>query len=218
MSCDPEGSVDDTNLYRYSRCEPIVLVDPKGTQPEASTPTKPTPTPRAASKKKSPQYDIAFVKGDAEWTQSDMEQVKWALAKLTKKELEALRGIKFRRWTDIAGRQKVEPRFQPVPGENGLFEWRPQESVFQISLYNSAFAELDPEVKSTFYEGAKDVPFGANTILHEIGHAMASTIAREFIESYRPPRKTGQSLRLNITLHPVRQRKSNRSSAPSKKG
>jgi len=193
-SCDPKGLSDGTNCYRYSQDRPIVLIDRDGTQSE-----KPQKESNKASSEKLNQlekvredlekkYGITIEKGDKDWSVSDLEDLKWALSQLTKKEAAALKDYKFLRWQDRESRRAVDPSYEPEGEEEaGLHESDIKNNLFKISLYDKAFD------KATTYQleiGGK--PVGEKQlqsridILHEIGHAMAIADYRRAWNKYSP--------------------------------
>ncbi|OQY99744.1 MAG: toxin [Candidatus Brocadia sp. UTAMX2] len=193
-SCDPKGLSDGINCYRYSHDRPIVLIDRDGTQSE-----KPTEESSKASNEEINQlertrkdlekkYGITIEKGDKDWSVSDLEDLKWALSQLTKKEVAALKDYRFLRWQDRESRLAADPSYDPKGEEEaGMHEPDIKGNLFKISLYDKAFD------KATTYQleiGGK--PVGKAQLqsridmLHEIGHAMATADYRKAWNKYSP--------------------------------
>jgi hypothetical protein len=115
------------------------------------------------------KYHIKVEKGNEDWDESDLKNLKNALGKLDKQESERLNGYRFIRWTTTADRKKIEPKYQPSPNECGFHELDLAGGTMTISMYDDCFH--DPE--ATVQGEQAGMPLGQANILHEIGHAMA---------------------------------------------
>ena len=125
-------------------------------------------------------YKITIEKGDKEWTKSDLEDLKWALSKLTKEEAKALEGYKFLRWTTKEARAKVDKTYKdPGKDECGIHEPEYAKKTYKISLYDGCFGSA--EAKTQTMAGVR---IGRFNILHEIGHAMEIAELRRAWEEY----------------------------------
>ncbi len=119
-------------------------------------------------------YGITIVKGDKDWSASDITDLHWALGKLSKSELAALKGYRFLRWSDRASRREHDPAYDPKGEEEaGLHEADLKKGLYQISMYDAAF---DKATTMELQVGGKTVGgpqlIGRIGMLHEIGHAM----------------------------------------------
>jgi hypothetical protein len=125
--------------------------------------------PRAALEKK---YGVKISAGDRDWSGKELEDLDWALGRLDKKELAAMSGYDFKRWTTKDKRLEIDKDYSPPAGvdECGFHELTlGGTNTARISMYDECF---DPDTKMG------DTPFGRFTLLHEIGHAMESAAAR----------------------------------------
>jgi hypothetical protein len=126
------------------------------------------------------KYKITVEKGNKDWSGSDLEDLKWALSKLTKEEAGALEGYKFLRWTTRQDRAKVDASYKdPGKDECGFHELDIKGKTYKISMYDGCFK--DPEAVSDTMAG---VAIGRFNLLHEIGHAMQWVEMRRTWEKY----------------------------------
>lgn len=119
-------------------------------------------------------YEITIVKGDKDWSATDITDLCWVLGKVSKSEAAALKGYRFLRWSDRASRIKHDPDYNPEGEEEaGLHEADPKKGFYQISMYDAAF---DKATTMELEMGGKTVGepqlIGRIGMLHEIGHAM----------------------------------------------
>lgn len=129
------------------------------------------------------KYQIKVEKGNEDWNEDNLKDLKNALGKLDKQEAERLNGYRFIRWTSIEDRQKIEPKFQPVGGECGFHQLDlARGDGLTISMYDRCFK--DPEAKTQ--EEIAKMPLGQAKILHEIGHLLGDAeLRRAFEEAER---------------------------------
>lgn len=119
-------------------------------------------------------YGITIVKGDKDWSATDITDLRWVLGKLSKSEAVALKGYRFLRWLDRASRIKHDPAYDPKGEEEvGLHEADLKKGLYQISMYDAAF---DKATTMKLEMGGRTVGepqlIGRIGMLHEIGHAM----------------------------------------------
>ena len=136
--------------------------------------TKGEPAKATAKEALETTYGISIVKGDKDWSASDIADLRWALGKLSKSELAALKGYRFLRWSDRASRREHDPAYDPKGEEEaGLHEADLKKGLYQISMYDAAF---DKATTMELEVGGKTVGepqlIGRIGMLHEIGHAM----------------------------------------------
>jgi hypothetical protein len=146
-------------------------------------PSAPTSAPAASAPASAPafvarlesRYDIVIEKGDKDWSTSELKDLETALGKLDKAEAERLRGYHFIRWSTKWERMKLDKSYKdPGKDECGLHEMDLKGSESEkISMYDQCWG--DPEATSETDYG---IPVGQATILHEVGHAMASAELR----------------------------------------
>lgn len=116
------------------------------------------------------RYGVTIAAGDRDWAPDDLKDLEWALAKLDKREIAALSGYEFKRWSTKEKRTEVDKDYTPpAVDECGFHELTLGGSTARISMYDECF---DPDTKMG------DTPFGRFSLLHEIGHAMESAAAR----------------------------------------
>jgi hypothetical protein len=136
-----------------------------------------TPGPREDLQKK---YTVTIEKGDKDWSVSDLQDIKWVLEKLSKKESNVLKNYKFIRWSNKETRAKLDPTYvDPGVDECGLHEADIAAGKYKISFYDTCFK--DPEATSETMAG---VPIERFNLLHEIGHAMEIAELRKKTEIY----------------------------------
>jgi hypothetical protein len=113
------------------------------------------------------KYGITVEKGNKNWADAELKDLRWSLSKLSKAEAAALKGYRFIRWSTPSAREKLDPTYRrPKHQEGGLHEAKfgtKNTAYFKISMYDEGFA------KSTTIA---NVRIGRYTLLHEIGHAM----------------------------------------------
>ena len=116
------------------------------------------------------KYSITIEKGNKDWSDSEVQDLKAALGKLDAAEAQKLTGYHFIRWTNAVDRLKLDPTYKDFgKGECGLHELSlATPEVDKISMYDGCWG--DPEAKSETMAG---LPIGQASLLHEIGHAMA---------------------------------------------
>jgi hypothetical protein len=125
-------------------------------------------------------YKITIEKGDTNWSKSDLEDLKLALSKLSKKEKAVIEGYNFIRWSTKKARSEKDPTYRETgKGECGQHEADIATGTFKISMYDACFG--DPEAVSSMMAG---VPEGSFNILHELGHAMEIAEWRKRREAY----------------------------------
>lgn len=129
------------------------------------------------------KYGITIVKGDKDWSEADIRHLINSLNRLTKKELPALKGYQFVRWSTRGSRIKNDPTY--ISPGSGIEECAEHELDFakgitRISMYDDCFA--DPEaVKDEAY----GIDKGEFNILHEVGHLMQNAELRAAYEAYK---------------------------------
>ena len=132
------------------------------------------------------KYNIKIEKGDTGWSDKDIEDLSWALARLSKQEAALLKGYRFLRWRDRESRMEVDPTYEPKGEEEaGLHEPNEKKGIFKISMYDAAFTEnstMPSEFPGQNQRG--DQPIGRFNILHEVGHAMSTADKRMAVSSY----------------------------------
>lgn len=128
----------------------------------------------------SKKYSITIEKGDKDWSDSDVKDLKGALGKLDKEEAQKLAGYRFIRWSTRLERKKLDPTYKDTgKQECGLHEMTlAAPEVDKISMYDECWG--DPEARPGT-ETMAGMPIGQAHLLHEIGHAMAFA---EFRKAY----------------------------------
>jgi hypothetical protein len=121
------------------------------------------------------KYGVTTEPGDKEWSPEDIGLLAEALGRLTDREMPVIRGYRFVRWTSRCNQRKAENAEYECVVENydysmcGLHEPGDIASpTKRITMYDCM--KTDPEEFAKL--GYKGQP-GAETIIHEIGHAMA---------------------------------------------
>jgi len=130
-------------------------------------PTATAPTSQDLEK----AYHIKVIKGNKDWSTGDIADLSAALGKLTTKERGIVSGYELQRWTTPADRAKIDTAYTPKPGvdECGFHEIALGGTTLKISMYDGCF---DP---ATTMNGQ---PIAQFNILHEVGHAAESSLAR----------------------------------------
>jgi hypothetical protein len=137
-----------------------------------------SPGPQEDLQKK---YKITIKKGDKDWLDSEIEDLKWSLSRLRPREAKTLEGYEFFRWSTKAARKEKDPSYKdPGKDECGLHEPDLATKTFKISMYDSCFP--NPEAESETKAG---VSIGRFEILHEIGHAMEIAELRQSLEAFK---------------------------------
>jgi hypothetical protein len=139
-------------------------------------PQRPAPASAASVQQK---YGITITTGDKAWSADDLKALDWTLSKLSKQELQALKGYDFLRWSDAATRAEKDPAYTPQAEEEcGLHEADIAKGSYKISMYDKCFK--DPEATSHTMAGVSIERFH---MLHEIGHAMEAAELRRTYEA-----------------------------------
>jgi hypothetical protein len=131
----------------------------------------PTTTTPTTADKLEKTYHIKIIKGDEDWSESDLKTLSTTLGTLSGKERGIVSGYEFQRWTTPDGRAKVDSSYTKPTGtpECGLHELTLGGTTAKISMYDGCF-------NSTATQGG--VPFAQFSILHEVGHAAEYVLAR----------------------------------------
>jgi hypothetical protein len=139
---------------------------------------------KAALEKK---YGITIETGDKNWSVSDINDLGWALNKLSKPEAAAIKGYRFLRWKDRASRRKADPTYNRSGEEEaGLHEADLAKNVFKISLYDAAFdSSTTMELVVKGRTVGKPQPISRIGMLHEIAHAMEIADIRKAWSAYK---------------------------------
>lgn len=117
------------------------------------------------------KFGITTEPGDKEWSPEDVGLLAEALGRLTSQEMPIIRGYRFVRWTNRCNQRKAENADYPCVLKDyqtcGLHEAEIASRTKNITMYDCM--KTDPEEFAKLgYEGQP----GAETIIHEIGHAM----------------------------------------------
>jgi hypothetical protein len=166
--------------YRYARCLASASKKPTDkVKPAAENNQKQSSQGQDSERQKlESHYNIKIEKEDKAWSSSEIEDLRWSLARQSQGDAAALHGYHFLRWESPASRIKADPSYDPPDEiEDGYHEPWPDKHILKISIYDSAYAPEKGSVEATG-EGKNtkpiDVPNARMTMLHEIGHAMAT--------------------------------------------
>ena len=119
------------------------------------------------------KYGIVTAPGDKEWSTEDIALLAEALGRLTDREIPLIRGYRFIRWTTRCNQQRARnPNYDCSDltedyGSCGLHEAEIVGRQYAITMYD-CFKTDPKEFAKLKYKGRP----GAETIIHEIGHAM----------------------------------------------
>lgn len=118
------------------------------------------------------KYKITPQKGDKDWAESDIEDLKVVLTKLKPQEAKALEGYHFERWSTIESRKQKELGFKSDEDSSFGEECGRTEPDFKNNTYKVAMYDLCFEKGQFTSRGSIDIPRSSWTIMHEIGHVM----------------------------------------------
>ena len=118
------------------------------------------------------KYNIFIESGDKGWSPEDIGLLAEALGKLTEKEIPLISNYHFIRWTSrcnqlIAKNADYECEFPEDYNKCGLHETDVVDRKYTITMYDCMKDDGEDNTKQGY-----NVRTGADTIIHEIGHAM----------------------------------------------
>jgi hypothetical protein len=118
------------------------------------------------------KYNIFMESGDKDWSPEDIGLLAEALGKLTEKEIPLISNYHFIRWTSrcnqlIAKNADYECEFPEDYNKCGLHETDVVDRKYTITMYDCMKDDGEDKSKQGY-----NVRTGADTIIHEIGHAM----------------------------------------------
>jgi hypothetical protein len=142
------------------------------------------------------RFGITIEPGDKDWSPDDVGFLAQALGKLNDDEKPLIRGYHFIRWTTRCNQEIAKnPDYQCTDlvkdyGTCGLHEAEIASRRYTITMYDCFTS--DPE---EFGKLKADVPAGAATIVHEIGHAMEYGKLRLALEQWADATKKYKRLK-----------------------
>jgi hypothetical protein len=141
------------------------------------------------------RFGITIEPGDKDWSPEDVGFLGQALGKLNDDEIPLIRGYHFIRWTTRCNQEIAKnPDYECSDlttdyGTCGLHEAEIAGRRYTITMYDCF--TTDPE---EFGKLKADVPAGAATIVHEIGHAMEYGRLRLALETHTDAKKAYERL------------------------
>ncbi len=120
-------------------------------------------------------YSVKIIKGDKDWADPEIQLLLNALKKLNKKEIVAVNGYEFVRWSTVTVRKATDKTYIPHAGpeENCYHELGLTSGINRITAYDACFG--DPEATGQLEYGLAPGEF---RLLHEIGHLMQNAEMR----------------------------------------
>jgi len=117
------------------------------------------------------KYNIFIEPGDKEWSPDDIVLLTQALSKLDEKEIPLISNYHFIRWTTRCNELVAkDPKHECSLTDYATCGFHEREIVdrkYTIKMYDCMRGDSDEKIRL-----GTDVKSGADTILHEIGHAM----------------------------------------------
>ena len=158
VSCDPLGSVDGTNVYRYCRCNPLSLADPTGT--ESRKPAKETAKNLAWKGQMLEEY--ASLRADLEGDRAEIDGLRLQATSLwvESQEATAVAGRAGERAAEAYEKARWAGRLAKMGG--GAFEFLTGGAACLATL--GLGCGLAVHGIDTFVSGARGKPSGTATI------------------------------------------------------
>ena len=134
------------------------------------------------------RYHIFIEPGDKEWSPEDIGLLSVALGKLTEQEIPLISKYHFIRWTSKCNQERAkDPDYECVLLDYQTCGLHINEVVhreYSITMYDCMKSDPDEHAKLGY-----NVETGADTITHEIGHAMQVGTLRLSLEKQTDTKK-----------------------------